>query len=241
MSVSLTISSNSKQFEAKLNEMVKKQFLFAAAVATTKTAVIVRNDYVAPEYKRKFNTRNIGFIKSVHRVHGANAGFTKRTGIAIASIHPVDDAPVAGTSASMRGEGSKRTRAGTQFMKRHVSGGTKAPKGRKIAIPKDGSGVTRKKGGTRAGAVNTAWQPKQLLAKKDYFIRGKKGGGTSLLMKRVGRGKKKLKLMYVLASSANIGRRYNPMHVAQRGVDFHFPRLFKREFVTALKKSRLRL
>ena len=76
--------------------------------------------------------------------------------------------------------------------------------------------------------MNNAWTPKQLLAKPDYFIKGK--GAKALLMKRVGRKKKKLKLMYVMTPSANIRRRYNPKHVAQRGVDFHFPRLFKREF-----------
>ena len=234
------MTSNSKEFEGKLKQLVTKQLLFATAVATTKTAVVVRNDYVAPEYKRTFKTRNIGFIKAVHRVHGANATFTKQTGVAIASIHPVDDAPVRGTSAAgQRGEGTKKTRAGTQFMKRHVSGGVKTPKKRRIAIPKEGSGITRRKGGSQAGAVNNAWQPKQLLAKKDYFIKGK--GSTALLLKRVGRGKKKLKLMYVMASSVNIRRSYNPLHVAQRGVDFHFPRLFKREFIVAMKKARLRL
>ena len=51
MSVSLTIKSNAAQFDAKLKKLVTKQFLFAAAVATTKTAVVVRNDYIAPEYK----------------------------------------------------------------------------------------------------------------------------------------------------------------------------------------------
>lgn len=240
MTVSLTIKSNAAQFDAKLKQLVTKQFLFAAAVATTKTAVVVRNDYIAPEYKRTFKTRNIGFIKAVHRVHGANATFTKQTGVAIASIHPVDDAPVRGTSAAgQRGEGTKKTRAGTQFMKRHASGGVKTPKGKLISIPKDGSGVTRRKAGPQAGAVNNAWTPKQLLAKPDYFIKGK--GAKALLMKRVGRKKKKLKLMYVMTPSANIRRKYNPKHVAQRGVDFHFPRLFKREFIVAIKKSRLKL
>ena len=239
MSISLNITSNSKELEGKLKKLVTKQFLFAAAVATTKTAVVVRNDYVAPEYKRTFKTRNIGFIKAVHRVHGANAAFTKQTGVAVASIHPVDDAPVKGTSASQRGEGTKKTRAGTQFMKRQTTGGTKTPRGRMIAIPKEGSGITRRKGGPQAGAVNKAWQPKQLLAKKDYFIKSK--GSTALLMKRVGRGRKKLKIMYIMKPSVNIRRRYNPQHVAQRGVDFHFPRLFKREFVIAIKKARLRL
>jgi len=240
MTVSMSITSNSKEFEAKLKQLVTKQFLFATAVATTKTAVVVRNDYVAPEYKRTFKTRNIGFIKAVHRVHGANATFTKQTGVAIASIHPVDDAPVRGTSAAgQRGEGTKKTRAGTQFMKRHVSGGTKLPKRKMIAIPKDGSGISRRKGGPQAGAVNGAWTPSKLLAKPDYFIKNK--GSTALLMKRVGRGKKKLKLMYIMKPSVNIRRVYNPLHVAQRGIDFHFPRLFKREFIVAMKKSRIKL
>jgi hypothetical protein len=239
MSISLNITSNSKELEGKLKKLVTKQFLFAAAVATTKTAVVVRNYYVAPEYKRTFKTRNIGFIKAVHRVHGANASFTKQTGVAVASIHPVDDAPVKGTSASQRGEGTKKTRAGTQFMKRHVSGGVKTPKKKMVAIPNKSIGFSRRKAGATAGTINNAFKPKQLLAKPDYFIKDK--GSYAVIVKRVGRGKKKLKLMYALKPSVNIRRRYNPQHVAQRGVDFHFPRLFKREFVIAIKKARLRL
>jgi len=240
MTVSMSITSNSKEFEAKLKQLVTKQFLFATAVATTKTAVVVRNDYVAPEYKRTFKTRNIGFIKAVHRVHGANAAFTKQTGVAIASIHPVDDAPVRGTSAAgQRGEGTKKTIAGTQFMKRHVSGGVKTPKKRKVAIPNSDIGFSRRKAGATAGTINNAFKPKQLLAKKDYFIKDK--GSYAVIVKRVGRKKKKLKMMYVLAPSAKIRRVYNPLHVAQRGIDFHFPRLFKREFIVAMKKSRIKL
>ena len=69
----VTIKSDSAQMERKLQALVDKQLTFAAAVAATKTAVEVRNNYVIPAYRKAFEARNKPFEKVVHNVAAADA------------------------------------------------------------------------------------------------------------------------------------------------------------------------
>lgn len=243
MSIRFSIKADTDQMYKKLDNLARRQIPFAVARAVTQTAVKVRNEDITREYMRTFEARNLSFIMAVHRVYGANASYAKRTGIAVASIQPVDDPVPAGTTASAAGakQGTKRTRAGTQFMKRHVEGGIKAPHRKKVAVPIEGAGITRRRGGAKAGAVNDAWKPKQLLNKDKYFIGTSKRTGKGFIGKRYGSKKKpKIKVMYSLESSVNIKRVYNPLPAAKRGIARTFPRLFRKSFVGALRTAKIR-
>jgi hypothetical protein len=242
MSVNFTFEANTDQVVSKLQDLTRKQIPFAMALATTRTAVKLRDQEITREYRKRFETRNAGFIKLTHRVFGADVRSTKQTGIAVASIQPVDDpVPKGASMRGVKGNGTKKTIAGTQFMKRHVTGGVKTPKGSKLAVPLPSSGVTRRKGGQKAGAINNAFQPKSLLAKPKYFQGTSKKTGKGFIGKRTG-GKRNrgIKVMYSYEPSVRIQRRYNPLAAAKAGIMPHFKYEFTRGMIRAMKTAKMR-
>lgn len=243
MSVSFSIKADTDQMRKKLDNLAKRQIPFAVARAVTQTAVKVRNEDITREYMRTFEARNLSFIMAVHRVFGANASYAKRTGMAVASIQPVDDPVPAGTTVGAKGskEGTKKTRAGTQFMKRHVKGGIKTSGRTKLAIPVTGAKLTRRRSGSMEGAMTKASKPKQILARKNTFIGTSKRTGNSMIMQRTG-GKRnpKVSALYTLTPSAKIDRSYNPLPAAKRGIARTFPSLFRKSFVGALRTAKMR-
>jgi hypothetical protein len=235
--ISFTVKANTPELRLKLQQLITKQIAFAAARAVTATAVVTRDDYVLPEYRRTFQSRNKPFEKGVHAVSAADTNFAKRTGFAIAAITPRDQPKLTGTTAA------RGTRVPTtDFMKRHVTGGIKTPKaGRTVAIPVNNTANRRKKGGRSAGAVIDSLQPKQLL-QKNAFVLGKHGSSSLVIAKRTGRGRKRdIEVMWALKRSANVRKRYNPLPAAKRGVMLHFERLMRRQMVMAIKTARLKV
>lgn len=235
-SISFTVKANTPELRQKLQQLITKQVAFAAARAVTSTAVVVRDDYVLPEYRRTFESRNKPFEKGVHAVSAADTSFAKRTGFAIAAITPRDRPKVTGTTAA------RGTRVPTtEFMNRHVTGGMKVPKtGRTLAIPVGNTANRRKQGGRSAGAVIPSLQPKKLLDGKG-FVLGKHGSSRIVIAKRTGRKKKNIEVMWALKRSAKIRKKYNPLPAARRGVMLHFDRLMRRHMVMAIKTARLRV
>jgi hypothetical protein len=243
MSIRFSIKADTDQMYKKLDNLARRQIPFAVARAVTQTAVKVRNEDITREYMRTFEARNLSFIMAVHRVYGANVSFAKRTGVAVASIQPVDDPVPTGTTASAGGsrQGTTKTRAGTQFMKRHVKGGIKASGRTKLAIPVTGAKLTRRRSGSMEGAMTKASKPKQVLARKNTFIGTSKRTGNSMIMQRTGKGKNaKVNALYTLSSSAKIKRVYDPLPAAKRGIARTFPSLFRKSFVGALRTAKIR-
>lgn len=243
MSIRFSIKADTDQMYKKLDNLARRQIPFAVAKAVTQTAVKVRNEDITREYMRTFEARNLSFIMAVHRVYGANASFAKRTGMAVASIQPVDDPVPTGTTASAAGakQGTKKTRAGTQFMKRHVKGGIKTSGRTKLAIPVTGAKLTRRRSGSMEGAMTKASKPKQVLARKNTFIGTSKRTGNSMIMQRTGSKKNaKVRALYTLTPSAKIDRVYNPLPAAKRGIARTFPSLFRKSFVGALRTAKMR-
>jgi len=243
MSIRFSIKSDTDQMRKKLDNLARRQIPFAVARAVTQTAVKVRNEDITREYMRTFEARNLSFIMAVHRVYGANASFAKRTGVAVASIQPVDDPVPSGTTQSAAGsrQGTKKTRAGTQFMKRHVKGGIKTSGRTKLAIPVTGAKLTRRRSGSMEGAMTKVSKPKQVLARKNTFIGTSKRTGNSMIMQRTGSKKNaKVRALYTLAPSAKIKRVYDPLPAAKRGIARTFPTLFRKSFVGALRTAKMR-
>jgi len=233
----ISIKADTPQMERKLRNLVDKQLAFAAAVAATKTAVQVRNDFVLPAYRKAFEARNKPFEKVVHNVAAADARSAKATRTAVAAIKRKDAPHIPGTTK--RQERSGRGPASTDFMKRHVKGGVKAPKGgSKIAIPITGSPVSRRKGGPKAGAITKTFQPKTVMQSDRGFILRSKKSGKSFIARRMARGK--VQVLYTLANNATIQASYNPLPRARIGVQKLYPRQFRRAFLAALKTARLR-
>jgi len=233
----LTIKADTPQMERRLQALVDKQLAFAAAVAATKTAVQVRNDFVLPQYRKTFEARNKPFEKVVHNVAAADARSAKATRTAVAAIKRKDAPYIPGTTK--RQERSGRGPASTDFMKRHATGGVKAPKGgSKIAIPITNGPISRRKGGPKAGAVTKTFEPKTIMNSGRGFILRSKKSGKSFIARRMARGK--VQVLYTLANSATIPRSYDPLPRARIGVQKLYPRQFRRAFMAALKTARLR-
>ena len=232
----IEIKSDSAKLAARLEALVKKQATFAAAVAATKTAKDVRDQYVLPNYRRTFDVKNRAFEKVVHNVSAADARHAKKTGIAVAAIKRKDSPRIQGTAK--RAERSSRGPTDTSFMERHVKGGTKTPKGKHLAIPISDGSVRRRKGGPKAGAILKASQPKTIID-RGGFVLGKRG--KQFIARRRKRGKGKgLEIMYSLANQAQIPKRYNPMPDAERGVRVRYPVQWRFAFIKALKTAKLR-
>jgi hypothetical protein len=233
----VTIKADTAEMQRKLQTLVDKQLTFAAAVAATKTAVEVRNNYVLPAYRKAFEARNKPFEKVVHNVAAADARSAKATGVAVAAIKRKDAPHIPGTTK--RTERSGRGPASTDFMKRHVAGGVKTPRGgSKVAIPITGSPISRRKAGPKAGAVTKTFEPKTIMQSDRGFILRSKKNNKSFIARRMARGK--VQVLYTLANNAKIPARYNPLPAAQRGVAARYPVQFRRAFFKALKTAKLR-
>ena len=138
----ISIKADTPRMERKLRTLVDKQLAFAAAVAATRTAIQVRNDFVLRDYRRTFDVKNKSFEKVVHNVAAADARFAKANRIAVAAIKRRDAPHVRGTSK--RVEKTGKAPPDTKFMARHATGGTKLPQTKKtIAVPLSDSPVRR--------------------------------------------------------------------------------------------------
>lgn len=236
MTVTVSIKANTQEMADKLNNLVRRQIPFAVTKTTTQTATVTRDDYVLREYRRDFTSRNKQFEKLAHSVAAADVKHTRQTGVAIAAIMPRDGKRPQGTTRA-----AMPKKLDTSFMTRQRKGGIKMPKGGKnIAIPISGSPITRRTSGAKAGAIRKNFEPKTLMQNfpEKTFIK-KNSRGNKIMYRKVGRGNK-IQPMYLLKPTTNIKRRHNPLPEAQRGVMFHFPRLFKRNLILALKTAKLR-
>jgi len=230
----IQIKANTKEMETRLGNLVKKQMPFALSRSVTKTATLTRDEQLFTEYNKFFEMRNKPFFKSVHAVAASDLRFAKQTGVAIAAIQPQDAPRPVGTTRGGRGR-----KANTEFMKRHVTGGVKAPKGKLIAIPFSKAGIPRKKGGRTAGAIVKGKQPTALLNGRGFINKTTKG--KIILFRKVGRGKSaKNEAMYHLKPAATIKGGYNPIRAARVGVKKWFEPTFKKNFIRALRTAKLR-
>ena len=166
----------------------------------------------------------------------ADARFAKSNKIAIAAIKRKDAPHIMGTTR--REEKAGKAPANTKFMDRHVTGGTKLPNKKKIAIPLSDSPVSRRRSGPKAGAVTKTFEPKTIMNSGRGFRFYSKRKGKTFIARRMARGK--VQVLYSLNDSARIPKRYNPLPEARRGVMLHYPRLFRRAFVKALVDSKRR-
>ena len=229
MAIKISIQSNADGYAKRLNEMAQRQIPFVASRTVTKVATLTRDEQLFQEYSKFFTVRNKPFFKTVHSVAASDHNFTRRSGYAVASIQPQDDPRPIGTTSPRGGR-----KANTQFMKRHVNGGAKTPKGGgSIAIPISARNIPRKSGGKGAGGIVAKALPKNIMASGKGFISGKKGRSTLFI--KFGEDEKQA--MYILRPSAQIKGGYNPLRAARRGVKKWFERTFRIQMTRAIRDT----
>ena len=248
----LTIKSNAKEFTGFVDQLVKKQVPFALSKALNVTAVEARNGDLHQEYRSTFEERNKAFFRQVHTIRPSSAKDGKRLGRMVVAVQQSSEPRPPGTVDRLTSRqapgvrvkysnthqpGIKRSVADTDFMRRHVSGGTKTPKGQFLTVPFSSANIRRRK---TTGAVVSSMAPSTLLKPGGKgFIPGKKGGsGKKAVFIR--RGKKKVEALYALKKSVNIKPQYKPFYAFQSGVNKRINKNFADAMQYSLKTARFR-
>lgn len=220
----ITIKTNNKQLDGKLDLLVNKQIPFASSQAVSNILTKIRDHELKSEYKRTFdNAVNMQFYKLFHAVARANISSSKRNGFSRAAIKRIDAPAVPGTS-----KGTTKRSVDTSFMEFHVTGGRRQAQRTKKAVPVT-SGVTPPlniKRSKTTGKIGRARKPSTLYKEKGSFTIGSKSG-TSILYVR--RGKKK-RAAYSLVPYVENKKKYDPMRVVRSGVE----RRARKEFTDAI-------
>lgn len=186
-----------------LTDVQRRQVPFATSGALNDTAFGVRTRIVTRTWPRAFQVKNRRFAGVAFRVAKAS----KRK--LVASVYD---------------------RLGRDYIARHITGGTKRPRGRHVAVPQPGVGRTA------GGAVRKAQRPRQILNRKGAYKVPLRKGGEGVFLRT--RGAKRGTFMYALATSARIRRRF-PFHEdAARSAGRQFPAHFRRRLRRALATAR---
>ncbi|MCB2199650.1 phage tail protein [bacterium] len=185
-----------------LNWLEKEQLPFAFAQTLTQVAKDAQGA-VQRRTRRQFDLHG-EFIPRGIRITAARKGDLKRYGIAQADVHTADRI--------------------SSFMPHHERGEKRFPRGRRIAVP--GADLRKKAYRTGSGKVRARWKPARLL--QDYegphtggrsradggtrkrrtakaFLMTMKGGKLAIVRRR-GRDRRPLDVLYWLVRSADIRR-----------------------------------
>lgn len=248
----LTIKSNAKEFTGFVDQLVQKQVPFALSKALNVTAVEARDGDLHQEYRSTFEERNKAFFRQVHSIRPSSASQGKRLGRMVVAIQQSSEPNPPGTVEKLTSRqapgvrvkygnpnqpGKKRSVADTDFMKRHVSGGTRTPKGEYLTVPFSAAKIRRRK---TTGAIVPSLSPSTLLKPGGKgFIPGKKGGaGKKVVFIR--RGKKKVEALYHLKKTTNISAKYKPFYAVKNGVNKRINKNFADAMQYSLKTARFR-
>ncbi|MEL0090471.1 MAG: hypothetical protein VW714_08325 [Rhodospirillales bacterium] len=257
----LTIKSNAKEYQGFVNQLVNSQIPFAVSKAINITAVEARNGELHKEYQSTFEERNKAFFRQVHTIRPSSARDGKRLGRMVVAVQQSSETPPPGTVNKLTARqapgvtvkytnthqpGKKRSVADTSFMKLHVKGGIKKPKGHpKLTIPTTegptAANIPRLK---TTGAMPERAKPKTLINKgreKAWFNppSGEVQKGKAVrLQERI--GKKKILTHYHLKDSARIKARYKPVKSFESGVNNRIRRNFADALQYSLKTAKFR-
>ena len=220
MAVTLEISSNAGKWSDEFEKKIERQVPFATSVALNNTLTKTRDNEVWRSYERAFTARNKPFFKQVAHVHRSNRSQARTYGAVIGSVQEKMVPPPPGVRSGTGGRV-----ADTSFMRSHVSGGVKVPRGSKIAVPMSGK-VKRKAG----GAVRKVDKPRSITSGKKGFRAGK------YIMRR--RNKKEIEPIYHLQARARINRAWSPMSAVKRGLDARMRHEFAAAWIRTIKTMR---
>lgn len=205
----LTIKTNAGEISQQIQKVVDKQLPFAASKGLNNMVVKIRDSEVRHEYKKRFQLRNESFFKNLsHKVFFSNVRQFKQYGVLTASIQRAELPAPPGSVG--RGLG-----VDTSFMELHLKGGTRKPKGAKLAVPMTvgGAKITRTR---KTGRVVKSKQVKVLYPKDNTFVGKSKKTGKSILFQRT--SKKRVTPMYHFETSIKNTRKYNPVRAVMNGV-----------------------
>jgi len=215
----ISVKSNISAFAKAMDAFGKNQMPFATAVALNDTAKDVRGKIINDTWPSDITQRNKNFMKA------ALTPISKRNGEVFA------------TKRNLRAiVGTTRTKMQRDYLQRLTEGGTKTPRGRHLAIPSKDNNVTRLGG----GAIKKADRPRQLLNRKGVFIQKLVRSGDMAIMRRVGKDRYPLQMLYILEPSGQIKKQFDFYEdanaTARRAFGKNFAKAFARAKKTAKRK-----
>lgn len=219
-SMSVNVSSNLPAFTKALDAFGKNQMPFAYQVAINDTAKDVRGQIIERSWPSDVNVRNKRFMQA------ALTPISKR------------NPDVFATKKNLRAiVGNTRPKMERDYLQRLTKGGVKTPRGRHLAIPSNQNTLQR----TAGGAVRKADRPRQLLNRKNVFIQKLIKSGDMAIMRRVGKDRYPVQMLYLLEPSGQIKKQFSFYEdanaTARRAFGRNFQRAFKRAKATAKRKG----
>ena len=219
-SMSINVTSNLPAFAKALDAFGKNQMPFAYAMAINDTAKDVRGQIIERSWPSDVTVRNKRFMQA------ALTPISKR------------NADVYATKKNLRAVvGNTRIKMQRDYLQRLTQGGVKTPRGRHLAIPSNQNTVQR----TSGGAVRKADRPRQLLNRKGVFIQRLVKSGDMAIMRRVGKDRYPVQMLYLLEPSGQIKKQFgfydDANTTARRAFGNNFARAFKRAKATAKRKG----
>ena len=219
-SMSINVTSNLPAFAKAIDAFGRNQMPFAYAVAINDTAKDVREQIIERTWPSDVNVRNKRFMKA------ALTPISKR------------NQDVYATKKNLRAiVGNTREKMQRDYLQRLTQGGVKTPRGRHLAIPSNQNTVQR----TSGGAVRKADRPRQLLNRKGVFIQRLVKSGDMAIMRRVGKDRYPVQMLYLLEPSGQIKKQFgfydDANTTARRAFQNNFARAFKRAKATARRKG----
>jgi len=198
-----------------------KDIPFAMSGAMVDTMFDVRQTIINKTYPAAFEVRNKAFARKLWRIQVG--GVTNTSSMYRLLRNELRTGGMAEIDLYQTLE--------RDYIKRHVTGGTKtARSGRSVAVP---VGIGR----TKTGRIPAGKKPVRLRDRKNTFVKEGKGT-TRLILQRERDGG--LRLWYVLAPSAKIDRRFRFYEDGQQTVLREFGGHMSVRFNRVLAKSRFR-
>lgn len=232
MAIRFRMDSNADAFAQRLEHATKRRLPGDVAFALTKALVSVRDREVMSAYDGFFTKRNKNFPRIVHTVAAADFNFARQTGVAVGAIKRYDAPRPPGVTTSMAGQRVGKRPASTDFMEKHVRGGTKTARNKYgVAVPTE-KNINRKKAGAKAGAPTPAFEPKNMLTKPKYFTVKSKRTGRELIVSRQSRKKRyPLKVYYSFKPFVKIKGGYNPEQAVALGMSRAFEPILRQKML----------
>ena len=214
----IDVRSNIGAVTKAIDAFGKNQLPFAMAMTLNDVAKDVRADTIERGWPSDVNVRNNNFMK--------------------AALTPISsrNKDVWATKRNLRAVvGNTRPRMQRDYLQRLTTGGTKTPRGRNLAIP--ARDLTNR---TKGGAVRKADRPRQLLNRKKVFITKLAKSGQEAIVRRVGKERYPLQMLYILEPSGRIKKQFSfyddANKTARRAMGKHFDRNFKKAKTTARRR-----
>lgn len=216
--MNINISSNINAFAKAIDAFGKNQLPFATAMALNDTAKDVRGNTIDRVWPGDVTVRNKRFMQF--------------------ALTPISrrNAEVYATKKNLRAVvGNTKSDRRRDYLQRLTTGGIKTPRGRNLAIP--ARDLTNR---TAGGAVRKADRPRNLLNRKNVFITRLAKSGQPAIVRRVGKDRYPLQMLYILEPNGRIKKQFSfyddANATARRAMGKHFGKRFAQAKRTARRR-----